>query len=487
MPIARIPLPPTSSLRSLHRVIRSAIGRVGSLHDLSASVVRRRRAAFFGVAMIGGIALVSQAIADHPTPAHRWAAAVASAAAIALAGGLVAAMGRTIEHTEREREWASVLASLGESLVVAPDSLTIFGTGLHAAMSLARPSGATGAAVLKLQDGAWEVMQATGALCPSIGKRLDGRVVPAEWCAAGMCELHGDAAATTAGTLGCEGEVDHLLLTFGEAAQQEDATVLAVTSSAPFGQGTRVRLGIVAQQIALAAALDRSRLAVVRTERLAAIGQLAATVSHELRNPLAAIRSAAAFLRRRVGAAQEGDRVREFFDVIDREIAASNRIVGELLDFARTRSLMRAPTDLHRLVEEVRQVVPLGRCRLVNAIPPDFPARMLDRDQIRQVLGNLVQNAGDACPADRQGEVVVRAREGARGSVVLEVEDDGPGMPPDVAARAFEPLFTTKSKGTGLGLALVAKNVDAHGGTIRIEQRDPHGARFVLEIPVPED
>jgi len=483
MSLARVTTRSISPLRSL----RSTLSGARLLQAMKGALVRRSRVAFFAVACVTALALLLPSSANERGPELRSIATLAPMIELLLVGGLVWVMGRTIERTELEREWASVLASLGESLVVAPDSPTIFGTGLRAAMALASPSGATGAAVLKLQDGAWEVMQATGALCPSIGKRLDEDVIRPEWCAAGTCELHGESAAIAAETLGCEGPVEHLFLTFGEAAQDEDATLLAVSSSAPFARGARLRLGIVAQQIALAAALDRSRLAVVKTERLAAIGQLAATVSHELRNPLAAIRSAAAFLRRRVSSAPEGDRVREFFDIIDREIDASNRIVGELLDFARTRSLLRAPVDLHALVEEVRQVVPLARCRLTNAIPRDFPAHLLDRDQMRQVISNLVQNAADASSVEREGEVSVRAHEGARGSLVIEVEDDGPGMPPEVAARAFEPLFTTKSKGTGLGLALVAKNVDAHGGTVRVEDGTPRGARFVIELPVPED
>lgn len=487
MPIARVTVPSISRVRVALRAARSALSRVRLPNGLRASVVRRSRLLFFVVAALTALALLFPMIASEHAQPFWSVSTFAPMIELFLVGGLVSVMGRTIERTELEREWAGVLASLGESLVVAPDSLTIFGTGLHAAMALASPSGATGAAMLKLQDGAWEVMGATGVLCSSIGKRLDAESVPAEWCAAGMRELSGEAATSAAAMLGCKGSVEHLFLTFGEAAQEEDATILAVASEAPFARGTRVRLGIVVQQVALAAALDRSRLAVVRTERLAAIGQLAATVSHELRNPLAAIRSAAAFLRRRMTPVPEGDRLREFFDIIDREIGASNRIVTELLDFARSRSLIRVPTDLHQLVEEVRQVVPLGRCRLTNTIPQDFPGQMLDRDQIRQVISNLVQNAGDACPPDRSGEVIVRAREGARGGLVIEVEDDGPGMSQDVAARVFEPLFTTKSKGTGLGLSIVAKNVDAHGGTVRVEERQPHGARFVVELPPPEE
>ena len=182
----------------------------------------------------------------------------------------------------------------------------------------------------------------------------------------------------------------------------------------------------------------------------------------------------------------------EFFDITYRQVKASNRIVTELLDFARTRPLLRTSTDLHHLVEELRGLVPLGRARLTNMVPKDLAPQLLDRDQLRQVLANLVQNAADAASAGRDagapgdgrdGEVWVHARVGVTGVLTIEVEDDGPGMPSEVASRAFEPLFTTKRKGTGLGLAIVTKNVAAHGGEVRFEDRAPNGTRFIVEIP----
>ncbi len=482
------------ALEHIRRCVRRLI-------RLSARLVRSSRLLFLTLALLIGLGVLPSALTSElGSPATRWALVVGLALLqLLLVGGLVASMGRTIERTEREREWADVLASFGESLVAAPDSPTVFGTGLHAAMALASPSGATGAAVLQLQHGTWEVMQATGVLCESIGRRLSVAEVPVEWTvrpATGMQQLEGLEAAAAAALLGCYGPADHLLVTFGEAAQEEDAVILAVTSTASFHQGTRVRIGIVAQQIALAAALDRSRQALVRSERLAAIGQLAATVSHELRNPLAAIRNAVAFLRRRMAPTSDADRVPEFFDIIDREVKASNRIVTELLDFARSRPLLRTSTDLHHLVEELRGLVPLGRARLTNMVPKDLAPQLLDRDQLRQVLANLVQNAADAASAGRDagapgdgrdGEVWVHARVGVTGVLTIEVEDDGPGMPSEVASRAFEPLFTTKRKGTGLGLAIVTKNVAAHGGEVRFEDRAPNGTRFIVEIPPATD
>ncbi|MFO0589626.1 MAG: ATP-binding protein [Polyangiaceae bacterium] len=399
---------------------------------------------------------------------------------------LVRRLVRALSRSRRERESSDVLVELGESLVAAPDAHTVFGTGLYATMALAEPIGATGAAVLQLHQGTWEVMQATGSLCAAIGRRLAKDQVPPSFApgpSAPLQELRGAHAQRTAAILGVSERVTRLLLAYGEVAQEDDATIVAVTSAAPFSGGTRARIGIVAQQIALAAALDRSRQALVRSERLAAIGQLAATVSHELRNPLAAIRNAVAFLRRRMVPSGDADRVPEFFDIIEREVKASNRIVTELLDFARGRPLMSAPVDVRDLVEELRGLVPLGRCALLNEVPADLPPPMLDRDQMRQVLANLVQNAADAAGVERDGEVTVRARVAPMGTFVIEVEDDGPGMPPEVAARAFEPLFTTKRKGTGLGLSIVAKNVAAHGGEVRLEERAPNGTRFVIEIP----
>ena len=107
----------------------------------------------------------------------------------------------------------------------------------------------------------------------------------------------------------------------------------------------------------------------------------------------------------------------------------------------------------------------------------------LDKEQFRQILVNLVQNAVEAMPDGREGSVIVAAGGGGDARLELTVTDDGAGMPPEVAAQIFQPLFTTKTKGTGLGLAIVANLIARHEGTIRVESEPGKGARFIIELP----
>jgi signal transduction histidine kinase len=232
--------------------------------------------------------------------------------------------------------------------------------------------------------------------------------------------------------------------------------------------------------------LKGSHELLIRTEKLAAVGQLAASVGHELRNPLAAVRTASTYIRKKLGdGSAAGDpRVPQFIGVIEREVEACSKIIADLLDFARERPVVAAPCPLAPLVDEAAGLVATpSNARMVNAVPHDLPVPDLDREQFRQVLINLIQNAVEAIPAERAGQVTVRARGGGTDAWHIEVEDDGVGIDPDVVGRIFAPLFTTKTKGTGLGLAIVANGVKRHDGTIEVDSEPGRGTRFTIELP----
>jgi signal transduction histidine kinase len=216
-----------------------------------------------------------------------------------------------------------------------------------------------------------------------------------------------------------------------------------------------------------------------RSERLATFGQLVGSIGHELRNPLGVIESSLYILRGRIGS---DERARKHIDRIDEQLHIANDIVSALLDMIRDRPL--APEEVHldavvaTVLESVRrpagvQVIEEG----VAALPPIYA----DAGRVRQVLLNLVENAvhavGDA------GEIRIKAAP-AGAEVLIAVEDSGPGVDPQVRARLFEPLVTTKAKGIGLGLALVKRIVERHAGTIAYEARAGGGARFVVRLPV---
>jgi len=240
----------------------------------------------------------------------------------------------------------------------------------------------------------------------------------------------------------------------------------------------------------MAIELTQAADARVRVEKLAAVGQLAASVGHEIRNPLAAARNALSYLRRKLGkdtAPAKGDRTLEFIQLADRELEACNRIVQDLLDFARERPLHVTSSSLHTLVSEVLEVARSRPAVAVhNEVPEDLPLLDADRDQLRQVLLNLVQNGIEAIPEERTGNVRIRAAVAADG-LRISVSDDGSGIPEGDRERIFEPLVTTKAKGTGLGLAISSAIVKRHHGSLRLESALNQGTSFHITLPLPSE
>jgi signal transduction histidine kinase len=167
-----------------------------------------------------------------------------------------------------------------------------------------------------------------------------------------------------------------------------------------------------------------------------------------------------------------------------KELDASGKIISDLLDFARERKPQRQPCPLRPLVDDVFSVVPpSGAVRLINDVREDLPVPNVDKDQFRQVLMNLVQNGMEAVAAKEGGEVRVEA-EAQEGRISIVVKDNGQGIPPDVLEKIFQPLYTTKLKGTGLGLAVVSNTLSAHRATIRASSVVDAGTEFVIDLPL---
>ncbi len=218
-----------------------------------------------------------------------------------------------------------------------------------------------------------------------------------------------------------------------------------------------------------------------RTERLATVGQLAAGIAHEIRNPLASISGSIELLR---ATPQASDDDRTLMAIVHREITRLNGLIGDLLDFANPRPAIRHDADLGLVLEETVQVARADQAfadiELVVRISGPLRCHV-DSGKIRQVLWNLLRNAADAAAAGGR-HVSVSGSATAR-EVSISVEDDGPGIPPDHLGRVFDPFYTTKSKGTGLGLATCHAIVSEHGGRIDVDSTVGRGTKMVVRIP----
>ncbi len=214
-----------------------------------------------------------------------------------------------------------------------------------------------------------------------------------------------------------------------------------------------------------------------KVERLATFGQLVGSIGHDLRNPLGVIETSAFILRGRLG---EDDRAKKHLDRIGEQLGVANGIITNLLDMIRNKPLVKERVKLDEIIGGAAESV--ARPEAVRYDTDGMTGLEIDGDpiQLRQVFMNLLANAVDA--ASPSGEVRVR---GGRldGEVKVEVEDTGPGVDAATARRLFEPLITTKEKGIGLGLALVKRIVERHGGTVAYEERSGGGARFTVRLP----
>ncbi len=226
----------------------------------------------------------------------------------------------------------------------------------------------------------------------------------------------------------------------------------------------------------------------VRSEKLAAIGQLAGGVGHELRNPLGAIKNAVYYIKGKVAKselAQREPRLMEFLDIMDDEINASNRIINDLLGFSRVGKPSVSPTKIEKVIEDAlsRMHIP-ENIELTKKLDADLPEVEIDADQVRQVWVNIIMNAVQAMP--KGGKLTIGARE--KGEFLeVEIADTGGGIPQEAVGKIFDPLFTTKAKGIGFGLAVCKTIIDSHQGNIKVKSQVGKGTTFIIKLPLKVD
>ena len=235
--------------------------------------------------------------------------------------------------------------------------------------------------------------------------------------------------------------------------------------------------------------LKETQAQLIQADKLKALGTLLSGMAHELNNPLSTIQLSVQLLKRQHTLPEQ---IRNRMDVVEEECERAARIIRELLVFARRKPPERKPVHLNDVVWAALHLqtpeLDLSGIRAVVALAP-LPPILGDAHQMQQVLLNLFANAAHAMKTARGGGVLtVRSRQDA-GSAVLEVEDNGPGIAPENLNRVFDPFFTTKDvgEGTGLGLSLSIGIVEAHGGSIQVENVAGAGARFTLKLPLGEE
>jgi signal transduction histidine kinase len=224
-----------------------------------------------------------------------------------------------------------------------------------------------------------------------------------------------------------------------------------------------------------------------RSERLAALGQMSAGLAHEIRNPLGVIKGSAEMLTKKL--ADSNPLASELAGYISSETNRLSSLVARFLDFARPESLELIPGNVKAVIERALSAVaaqrPEAKVSVVRAYAPDLPLVKMDERLCEQVFQNLALNAYEAMEPDGGAlriEIAPARREGISGVEVI-LTDSGPGIPPDICEQIFNPFFTTKKTGVGLGLSIVSKIVDEHRGSLRVESRLGHGASFHVFLP----
>ena len=245
----------------------------------------------------------------------------------------------------------------------------------------------------------------------------------------------------------------------------------------------RAELQVAARQLKqMNVELQNTFEQVKRADRLSAIGQLAAGLAHEIRNPLASIDGAAEVLE--PGGEPEEVR-RETIAIIRKECARLFRLLTNLLDFARPREPERCSVDVAKVLESVIQLVRHSGGKNIHFhldVTNTLPPLMCDQEQLAQVILNLTMNAAQAMP--QGGDVRLKARR-SDGGILIQVQDQGSGIPPEDLDKVFDPFFTTKDEGTGLGLSVVHQIVTQHGGSVTAERNPDTGMTFSLFFPQP--
>jgi signal transduction histidine kinase len=226
-----------------------------------------------------------------------------------------------------------------------------------------------------------------------------------------------------------------------------------------------------------------------RRKRLALIGTMAAGVAHEIKNPLAAIKGAAQFVQKELETAPVQGESREYLKLLIGEVDRLNAVVESFLTYARPLEPRRQDVPLQPLLADILRLQAASfppSIKLETSFDSDLPPVPADPALLTNAVVNVVRNAVEVMPDG--GTLSVRTRTiiaPIRTYAAIDIQDSGPGIPKHEADRIFQPFYTTKAKGTGLGLPIALRIVEAHGGELRVENVLPRGCRFTFLLPIP--
>jgi signal transduction histidine kinase len=225
--------------------------------------------------------------------------------------------------------------------------------------------------------------------------------------------------------------------------------------------------------------LEEAQQQLVKSERLAAIGELAAMIGHDLRNPLTGIAGAAYYLKAKCGPKIDS-KLKEMFKVIEKDVEYSNKIINDLLEYSRDIKLDLNESSPRAMVKEALSAVKIPKKVQVTDLTRDKPQMKVDAGKMRRVFVNIIKNALDAMP--KGGTLTIESRE-SNGDLEIVFSDTGVGMSEKTLKSIYRPLFTTKAKGMGFGLPICKRFVEAHGGKILVRSTVGEGSTFIVTLP----
>ena len=213
-------------------------------------------------------------------------------------------------------------------------------------------------------------------------------------------------------------------------------------------------------------------------EHLVQLGEMAASVAHEIRNPLGIIKGANSLIQKKYGSKQE-----EVFSYIPAELERLNKLIEDFLSFARSREIRIQQTNLKDLITKLQ----LGfseqnHIKLQHEIAEDLPPLNTDGDALEQILLNIIKNSVQACSND--GKISINCEMESKKRVKIQITDNGPGIPEKIRDRIFDPFFTTREEGSGLGLAISKRLIEQLGGSIDVESTPDRGTRVTVLLPI---